>query len=103
MKSYRIRAFRLFTKCAWTPVGGERVSSTCAHVVRMTQRTCRPSERATSSIATLRDFCGEGGSVEQVDCDLQDFASVRGAAEALITKTSATGLHGLLNNAGVNL
>lgn len=61
----------------------------------------RPSERATSSIATLRDFCGEGGSVEQVDCDLQDFASVRGAAEALITKTSATGLHGLLNNAGV--
>ena len=49
----------------------------------------------------LRDGCGEGGSVEQVDCDLQDFASVRGAGEALLAKTSATGLHGLLNNAGI--
>lgn len=64
---------------------------------------CRPSERATKSLTALTEACGEGGSVEQVDCDLQAFASVRSAAEAVNGKAASTGLHGLLNNAGVLL
>lgn len=48
----------------------------------------------------IKEACGEGGRVEQVDCDLQDFAGVRGAVATIQRLTASTGLYGILNNAG---
>lgn len=42
----------------------------------------------------------EGGTATQVDCDLQDFSSVRKAAAELKKHLKGKGLDGLLNNAG---
>lgn len=58
----------------------------------------RPSERAAAALERLR---GEvpGGAFEVVDCDLQDFASVRSAAAAVRERTDVLDI--LCNNAGV--
>lgn len=61
----------------------------------------RPSERASASLTALKEFCADGGSAEQVDCDLQSFASVRNAAATVKKQAGPTGLFALVNNAGV--
>ena len=58
----------------------------------------RPSERSTAAQARLREEVPDG-AFETVDCDLQDFASVRQAAADLRGKTDR--LDVLCNNAGV--
>ena len=58
----------------------------------------RPSERADASLEQLRAEV-PGGSFEQIDCDLQDFACVRAAAQAVRETTDILDI--LCNNAGV--
>lgn len=62
----------------------------------------RPSDRASASLASLQEACADGGAAKQIDCDLQDFASVRAAAATVAAETTATGINALLNNAGVS-
>lgn len=61
----------------------------------------RPSERATASLAAMKEACKDGGTATHIDCDLQDYASVRFAASQVKNAVQAKGLHCLLNNAGV--
>lgn len=61
----------------------------------------RPSERAKAAVATIKEAVKDGGKVTHVDCDLQDFASVRTAAAQIQKLVGTDGLHCLLNNAGV--
>eukprot|EP00287_Rhodomonas_sp_CCMP768_P009934 CAMPEP_0196724522 /NCGR_PEP_ID=MMETSP1091-20130531/6330_1 /TAXON_ID=302021 /ORGANISM="Rhodomonas sp., Strain CCMP768" /LENGTH=333 /DNA_ID=CAMNT_0042066645 /DNA_START=50 /DNA_END=1051 /DNA_ORIENTATION=+ len=56
----------------------------------------RPSERATAALSKVQ----AEGKAEHVDCDLQDFASVRQAGEAIRSKFPE-GIDVLCNNAGV--
>lgn len=58
----------------------------------------RPSERSTSALARLQGEVPDGAFVA-IACDLQDFASVRAAAEAIKGRWSK--LDVLCNNAGV--
>lgn len=58
----------------------------------------RPSERSAASLAKLRATVPEARFV-RVDCDLQDFASVRAAARAV--RGTVDALYCLANNAGV--
>uniref|UniRef100_A0A0G4HVU5 Uncharacterized protein n=1 Tax=Chromera velia CCMP2878 TaxID=1169474 RepID=A0A0G4HVU5_9ALVE len=58
----------------------------------------RPSERAEKSLASLKEAV-PSGTFEAVDCDLQDFASVRKAGETV--KAQYPHLYCLANNAGV--
>jgi len=58
----------------------------------------RPSERSANSLARLQGEVPEGSFVA-VDCDLQDFASVRAAIETIKGRWSK--LDVLCNNAGV--
>ena len=60
----------------------------------------RPSERAVACLADIRAACKEGANAQHVDCDLQDFASVRSAAAQVKQHVKGDGLHCLLNNAG---
>jgi len=59
----------------------------------------RPSERSKSSLDQLRAAV-PGGNFVPIDCDLQDFASVRRACEE-IQKKYPDGLYCLCNNAGI--
>lgn len=61
----------------------------------------RPSERAVASLAAMKEACKDGGTATHIDCDLQDYASVRSAASQVKNAVQAKGLHCLLNNAGV--
>lgn len=61
----------------------------------------RPSERAVLSLAAIKETCTDTGTCIHVDCDLQDFASVRSAAAEVKKHVTGTGLHCLLNNAGM--
>ena len=67
-----------------------------AHVVLLN----RPSERATASLAKLRELA-PGATFTAVSCDLQSFASVKAAASELNAKFASSGLDVLCNNAGV--
>ena len=58
----------------------------------------RPSSRATASLAALREAV-EGATFDPVDCDLQDFASVRAAAVSIRERYDRLDI--LCNNAGV--
>lgn len=59
----------------------------------------RPSERSKSSLERLRASTPNGTFVP-IDCDLQDFASVR-RASAEVRKKCPNGLYCLCNNAGI--
>jgi NAD(P)-dependent dehydrogenase (short-subunit alcohol dehydrogenase family) len=61
----------------------------------------RPSERATKSEEDLKAFIVDGSktTVETIPCDLQDFSSVRAAAEKI--KADHEAIDVLCNNAGV--
>jgi NAD(P)-dependent dehydrogenase (short-subunit alcohol dehydrogenase family) len=61
----------------------------------------RPSKRAGDAFAAVSEAAADGATVTHVDCDLQDFASVRAAAKKVLALTGATGLDVLCNNAGV--
>ena len=61
----------------------------------------RPSERAQKALERLQGNT-TSGSCNAIDCDLQNFASVRDAAKAVENKASG-GLDVLCNNAGVPL
>jgi NAD(P)-dependent dehydrogenase (short-subunit alcohol dehydrogenase family) len=63
----------------------------------------RPSERAVSALAAIQAACKDGATATHVDCDLQDFASVRSAAAEVSRKVQDAGLNCLLNNAGACL
>ena len=58
----------------------------------------RPSERATKAESMLKEEA-KSTNVETIPCDLQDFASVKQAAETIKSKYSAVDV--LCNNAGV--
>uniref|UniRef100_A0A0G4HLH5 Uncharacterized protein n=1 Tax=Chromera velia CCMP2878 TaxID=1169474 RepID=A0A0G4HLH5_9ALVE len=58
----------------------------------------RPSERAAKSLAALKEAV-PSGTFEHIDCDLQDFMSVRKAAETVRAKHPK--LYCLANNAGI--
>lgn len=58
----------------------------------------RDSDRSTNALAKLRSEV-PSGAFDPISCDLQDFASVRGAAEAIRGKYDK--LDVLCNNAGV--
>mmetsp|Transcript_11659 Transcript_11659/g.29520 ORF Transcript_11659/g.29520 Transcript_11659/m.29520 type:complete len:332 (+) Transcript_11659:116-1111(+) len=58
----------------------------------------RPSSRSTASLAKLKEEVPEGKFVP-IDCDLQDFASVRKASEEI--KSRYTSIYCLANNAGI--
>lgn len=62
----------------------------------------RPSERAEAALKSLKSACKDGGTVTQVDCDLQNLASVRKAAESVTSAVGASGLDVLCNNAGAS-
>lgn len=61
----------------------------------------RPSERATAAEAQVKECIPDGKTttVETIPCDLQDFESVRAAANAIKAKYEA--LDVLCNNAGI--
>jgi NAD(P)-dependent dehydrogenase (short-subunit alcohol dehydrogenase family) len=59
----------------------------------------RPSERSTAAEQTVKGVAKEGTTVETIACDLQDFASVKEAAQTIRSKYEA--LDVLCNNAGV--
>jgi NAD(P)-dependent dehydrogenase (short-subunit alcohol dehydrogenase family) len=61
----------------------------------------RPSERATKTEEELKAFIVDGSktTVETIPCDLQDFSSVRAAAEKI--KADHEAIDVLCNNAGV--
>lgn len=59
----------------------------------------RPSDRAKDTEKSLKEIANADTTVETIDCDLQDFASVRRAAAQLKEKHEA--LDVLCNNAGV--
>jgi len=59
----------------------------------------RPSPRSVASLEKLRDTVPEGKFVP-IDCDLQDFDSVRTAAEEIKAK-GYTSIYCLSNNAGI--
>lgn len=65
----------------------------------------RPSERASAAVLAIKEACKDGGTVTHIDCDLQDFQSVRAAAEKMQKdgQVKANGLNCLLNNAGAPL
>lgn len=67
-----------------------------AHVVLLN----RPSARSTASLQKLQLEHKEA-TFTAVDCDLQDFASVRAAATTLSKQFADSGIDILLNNAGV--
>jgi NAD(P)-dependent dehydrogenase (short-subunit alcohol dehydrogenase family) len=58
----------------------------------------RPSARADQALASLQDEV-PGANFHAVACDLQDFASVRAAAEAILARFDRLDI--LCNNAGV--
>ncbi len=58
----------------------------------------RPSDRATASLTKLRQEVSDG-DFEAIECDLQNFESVRGAIKAIYASTEK--LDVLCNNAGV--
>jgi len=58
----------------------------------------RPSDRARSALARLQEEV-PGADLVAVDCDLQNFSSVRAAAAALAAQTDTLDI--LCNNAGV--
>lgn len=58
----------------------------------------RPSERSAAALERLRDEAPDG-TFEAIDCDLQDFASVRAAAATICKRHDR--LDVLCNNAGV--
>lgn len=60
----------------------------------------RPSERVSASLQALQEASKAGGTATQVDCDLQDFSSVRNAAAEVKKNLKGKGLDALLNNAG---
>jgi NAD(P)-dependent dehydrogenase (short-subunit alcohol dehydrogenase family) len=63
----------------------------------------RPSDRARKAEEDVRTVAAGGGSVESVDCDLQDFASVRAAADTVHQMVKDSGLDVLCCNAGAML
>lgn len=67
-----------------------------AHVVLLN----RESERSKTSAEKLQSE-SKDGKFTVVTCDLQDFASVRAAAEILNKQFGETGIDVLINNAGV--
>jgi NAD(P)-dependent dehydrogenase (short-subunit alcohol dehydrogenase family) len=62
----------------------------------------RQSERAALALEELQAAATAGGSVIGVACDLQDFSSVRSAAETVLQhpRVQQEGLDVLCNNAG---
>jgi len=58
----------------------------------------RPSSRSTASLEKLKEAVPDGNFVP-IDCDLQDFASVRKACEEI--KSKYTSIYCLSNNAGI--
>jgi len=67
-----------------------------AHVIMLN----RPSHRATAAEAKLREEV-PGATVTAVECDLQNFESVKKAASRLAADFAGTGVDVLCNNAGV--
>jgi NAD(P)-dependent dehydrogenase (short-subunit alcohol dehydrogenase family) len=63
----------------------------------------RPSDRARKAQEEIRAAAAGGASVQHVDCDLQDFASVREAARTVLAILNGDGLDVLCNNAGAML
>jgi NAD(P)-dependent dehydrogenase (short-subunit alcohol dehydrogenase family) len=60
----------------------------------------RASERASTSLNAIRQACKGDAKAVHVECDLQDFASVRAAAASVEQQLEGDGLYALLNNAG---
>lgn len=58
----------------------------------------RPSSRSTASLEKLKEAVPDGNFVP-IDCDLQDFASVRKACKEI--KSKYTSIYCLSNNAGI--
>lgn len=61
----------------------------------------RASDRAAAALNTVQSVKSEEGGATQIDCDLQDFATVRAAAAKIKKELDAKGLDVLANNAGV--
>ena len=64
----------------------------------------RASERASAAFDKVKAFIADVGSESkccQIACDLQDFASVRAAAEKICAQFPA-GIDVLCNNAGIS-
>jgi NAD(P)-dependent dehydrogenase (short-subunit alcohol dehydrogenase family) len=60
----------------------------------------RASEKATKSLNAIRQACKGDAKAVHVECDLQDFESVRAAAASVEQQLEGDGLYALLNNAG---
>ena len=63
----------------------------------------RPSQRADAALKQVRDVAdasNAGGTADHINCDLQRFASVRGASERVQRAVASTGIDVLVNNAG---
>ena len=60
----------------------------------------RPSSRAANALASLKAHCNDGGSIEQIDCDLGKLSSVAAAATAVTTACGGS-LDQLVCNAGI--
>lgn len=75
------------------------LAKTCAQLGAVVCMLNRPSERACDA---LRRVQSEGNSsAVSIDCDLQDFASVRRAGQELRSLLREVGIDVLCNNAGV--
>ena len=87
----------LITGC--TSGTGFVLARTCAQLGATVYMLNRPSERATVALDQLRN---EGNSKAfLIECDLQDYASVRKAGKALRDQLQNEGCDVLCNNAGV--
>lgn len=60
---------------------------------------CRSAERAQDALSEIRAAAAQGGSVELLQLDLGDFASVRACAQDFLAR--GLPLHLLVNNAGL--
>ncbi len=78
---------------------GYVLAKTCGKLGATVFMLNRPSERATSALTQLRE---ESDSVfVPIECDLQDFSSVRKAGEELRDHLGKKGCDVLCNNAGI--
>lgn len=61
----------------------------------------RQSAKATDTLVELQAACQGTGKFTHINCDLQDFQSIRAAAAELEGKLAGDPLYALVNNAGM--
>jgi NAD(P)-dependent dehydrogenase (short-subunit alcohol dehydrogenase family) len=70
------------------------------HLIMLNRKSSR-SEAAEKALAAEVPSAASEGRIVQIECDMQDFASVRAASQSINKQFADKGLDVLINNAGV--